>query len=77
MLIDLTGKTALVTGSTTGIGYATAAAAAAGGADAVVAGEHVPAEMAVQIGVVGVAAVVGRHHVVAARRGGERGGRLV
>jgi NAD(P)-dependent dehydrogenase (short-subunit alcohol dehydrogenase family) len=38
MLIDLTGKTAIVTGSTVGIGYATAAGLHASGATVVING---------------------------------------
>jgi NAD(P)-dependent dehydrogenase (short-subunit alcohol dehydrogenase family) len=65
MLIDLTGKTALVTGSTSGIGYATAAGLHASGATVVINGrtaERVQ-EAADRLGggeaIVGVAADVG------------------
>ncbi|GAA3559684.1 SDR family oxidoreductase [Amycolatopsis ultiminotia] len=67
MNIDLTGRTALVTGSTAGIGEATATALAAAGADVVVNGrtpERVE-EVAQRLGVRGIAADVGTAEGVA------------
>ncbi|GII57887.1 oxidoreductase [Planotetraspora thailandica] len=61
MKIDLSGRTALVTGSTSGIGEATAEALAGSGADVVINGvspERV-AEAAKRLGVRGIAADVG------------------
>ncbi|WP_326836991.1 SDR family oxidoreductase [Amycolatopsis rhabdoformis] len=67
MQVNLTGRTALVTGSTAGIGAATAAALAAAGADVVVNGRNADtvAEVANRLGVRGIAADVGTAEGVA------------
>ncbi|WP_328611887.1 SDR family oxidoreductase [Amycolatopsis sp. NBC_00345] len=68
MKIDLSGRIALVTGSTAGIGEATAKALAEAGADVVVNGRSAErvAETAKRLGVRGIAADVGTAEGVAA-----------
>ncbi|MBB4689707.1 SDR family NAD(P)-dependent oxidoreductase [Amycolatopsis jiangsuensis] len=67
MNIDLTGRTALITGSTAGIGEATAEALAGAGADVVVNGRNADrvAEVARRLGARGIAADVGTAEGVA------------
>ncbi|MFG1709501.1 SDR family NAD(P)-dependent oxidoreductase [Nonomuraea sp. M3C6] len=68
MKIDLSGRTALITGSTSGIGEATAQALAGAGADVVINGREPDsvAQTAKRLGVGGIAADVGTAEGVAA-----------